>query len=257
LLTDFGHVDPYVGIMKAVMHGISPGSVFIDLSHEVPAQEVRVGGLLLDAAVPYLPRGTVVLAVVDPGVGTVRRPLAAEAGGLYFVGPDNGILSLALAHFATVRVVELTSEAHRLKRPSHTFHGRDIFSPAAAHLAAGVSLSDLGPSITDWLTIDWPRPERSASGWEGEVLHIDHFGNAVTNIDGALAPLGSSVEVSENTRVPVCIAYGDVLPGTPVALVGSTGRLEVSVNGGNAAAAFGLVVGSTLRVRLDDRSDPT
>ena len=257
LLTDFGHVDPYVGVMKAVMHGISPASSFIDLTHEVPPQDVRVAGLLLDGAIPYLPQGTVALVVVDPGVGTARRPLAVAAGGLYFVGPDNGVLSLALSRFEAVRVVELTSQAHRLARPSHTFHGRDIFSPAAAHLAAGTPLEDLGPPIDDWLILDWPRAERIAGGWRGEVLHVDHFGNAITNIDGAVAPAGACVEVAGNARVPVCRAYGDVESGDSVALVGSTGRLEVSVNGGSAAAAFGLVVGSGVRLRLDGRSDST
>ena len=255
MLTDFGHVDPYVGIMKAVMLGISPGSRFIDLTHEVPPQSVAVGGLLLDGAVPYLPSGCVVLVVVDPGVGTPRRPIAVNAGGFYFVAPDNGVLSMALSRFDQVEAVELVEEPYRLQNPSHTFHGRDIFSPAAAHLASGVALSELGPVAQDLVVGRIAQAQRFAEGWVGEVLHVDHFGNAITNIEGSLCPVGATVELSEGRRVPVARAYGEVPLGAPVALVGSTGRLEVSVNGGSAAAVFGLELGSSLRLFIDVRSD--
>ncbi|NJL58241.1 SAM-dependent chlorinase/fluorinase, partial [bacterium] len=182
LLTDFGLNDVYVGVMKGVIAGINPQARLLDITHAIPPQDVRQGALSLLDAYPYFPAGTIFLVVIDPGVGTARQPIAVQAGGYRFVAPDNGVLSYALATFDTLQVAALNNPDYRLPNVSQTFHGRDIFAPAAAHLAAGVPLALMGDALPDITRL--PRPQLTVEGGHitGEVVHIDRFGNVITSI---------------------------------------------------------------------------
>lgn len=250
LLTDFGLSDHYVAAMKGVMLGIVPDAVFLDITHDIAPQDVLGGALELEAVAPYLPYQTTVLGVVDPGVGTSRRAVAIDTGRLRFVGPDNGLFTLAMRAAATVAVSELTDAAYHRPVMSRTFEGRDRFAPVAAHVASGVSVDDLGPAITDLVTLRVPEP-REDDTIEGEVLRVDRFGNLLTNISGAaLARLGPRCTVQvAGQALAVATTYGDVPPDTLVALVGSTERLEIAVHGGSAAAVLGLARGAAVSVR--------
>jgi S-adenosyl-L-methionine hydrolase (adenosine-forming) len=253
LTTDFGLRDPFVGIMKGVILGICPLARLVDLTHELPPQDVQAGQLALAAAAGFFPPGTIHLAVVDPGVGSARRPLALAAGERYFVGPDNGLFTFALDH-AGWRAVALDSEEHRLPDVSRTFHGRDIFAPAAGHLASGVPLERLGLEVPDPVRLPLPAARRGPDGVLGEVLDIDHFGNLVTSVTAEdLRSLeargGVAVEVAGRCLRGAVAAYAAVEPGQAGALIGSVGRLEIFVRGGSAAAVLGASRGVPVRVR--------
>jgi hypothetical protein len=235
LLTDFGLSDPYVGVMKGVLATHAPGVPVIDVTHGVPPQDVRVGALFLDAAWPWFPTGTVFVCVVDPGVGTSRRPIVAAAADRLFVGPDNGLFSLLPA-----RRTRAITAPWGLPQRSRTFHGRDLFAPVAARLATGAAFDDVGPLVDDALNLSIPAPR----GDEGEVLYVDHYGNAVTNLPGIDAGV---LVLGTGERVPIVRAYGDRAAGEALALTGSTGRLEVAVRDGSAAGRFGLHQGSPVR----------
>jgi hypothetical protein len=253
LTTDFGLSDPFVGIMKGVLLSICPSARLVDLTHEVPPQDILAGGLALEAATPFFPPGTVHLAVVDPGVGSARRAIAVRAGGYYLVGPDNGLFTFALEG-AGWTAVSVTAPEYRLAEVSRTFHGRDVFAPAAAYLAAGVPLERLGPPVSD--------PERlRRPGWRleggelvGEVLAADRFGNLITSIPAARlaeipGPGGVALEVAgRRLRGPVG-AYAEGGDGEPAVIVGSTGRLEIFVRAGSARDHLGAGRGAIVRVR--------
>lgn len=239
--------------MKGVILGIAPDSRLVDLTHEIAPHDVLEGALALDAAVGFFPPGTIHLAVVDPGVGSRRRPLAVAARGQFFVGPDNGIFTFVLADRGWSAVC-LEAEAYRLPRVSQTFHGRDVFAPAAAHLGLGIPLRNLGPAVTDPVLIPWPRCRRVADALVGEVLHADRFGNLLTSVRAAdlegLGPPESLVVELEGKEVGGIVAcYADLPRGGAGALVGSSDRLEVSVGEGSAAAATGARRGSPVSVR--------
>jgi len=235
LLTDFGTDDVYVGVMKAVLLGICPPAQVIDLTHAIPPQDVLLGALALADAAPYLPEGAVAVAVVDPGVGSARAALAARAGGRYFVGPDNGLLSWCLA--ADAEVVRLEEPRYRLPRVSRTFHGRDLFAPAAAHVASGLDLARLGPPVGDPVRLAWPEVRAVAGAVAGAVVHADRFGNLITSIHArTLAPVDADLVIRVGGReVPLVGTYGDLSIGRPGALIGSSGRLEIAVREGSAA----------------------
>lgn len=237
LLTDFGYRDVYVGVMKGVMLGLAPGLRLVDLSHDLPPYDVQAGMLALDAAWPYLPVGTVFLCVVDPGVGTPRRPIVARAADRLFVGPDNGLFSL----LPDPEAREITAP-WGLPRRSRTFHGRDLFAPVAAHLAAGAPFHAVGPRV-DMIR----RPPPAPDGDRGEVIYVDHYGNCVTNLPGRHA---GALEVGQRSA-PVREAYGDAAPGSLLALTGSTGRLELAVRNGSAAA-LGIQVGDPVEWRATE-----
>ncbi|HWU40728.1 MAG TPA: SAM-dependent chlorinase/fluorinase, partial [Candidatus Acidoferrum sp.] len=183
LLTDFGHHDPFVGIMKGVILGLCPNAVLVDLCHETAAYDVRAGSFLLQSAVRFFPRGTIHVAVVDPGVGGPRRPILAQIDDHFYVAPDNGLLSYPM-HHGTVRMVRaITSQEYLLQPVSATFHGRDVFASAAGHLARGVPAERFGPAVTDAVRLPIPKPRLDESGaLIGQVVWIDHFGNCITNI---------------------------------------------------------------------------
>jgi S-adenosyl-L-methionine hydrolase (adenosine-forming) len=250
LLTDFGLRDHYVGAMKGVMLGICPGATLVDITHDIAPQDVRSGALELAACHRSFPDGTVFLAVVDPGVGSARRAIAAEAGPHRFVAPDNGLLSAVLAERAPSRVVTLTSAQYAAPVVSRTFEGRDRFAPAAAWLAGGLALDALGPPVDDWTRLVFPAAVVRGGSIEGEVARVDRFGNLVTNVPGAMVAGARPwcVQVGSGPPAPLVATYADVPAGQACALVGSTGHVEVSVNAGSAAERFGAGRGSRVVV---------
>lgn len=252
LTTDFGLRDPFVGIMKGVMLSICPSARLVDLTHEVLPQDILGGGLALEAAVPFFPAGTVHLAVVDPGVGTGRRGIAVRAGGCFLVGPDNGLFTWALEGRGWT-AVSLTAPEYRLAEVSRTFHGRDVFAPAAAYLASGVPLERLGPVVADPERL--PRPGCRLEGAQliGEVLDADRFGNLLTSIPAARLDEvpgagGMVLEVGGRPVHGPVDAYDEGGDGEPAFIVGSTGRLEIFVKGGSARDHLAARRGTIVRV---------
>ncbi len=255
IITDFGYRDHYVGAMKGVIASIAPGAAVIDITHGIPAQSIVAGAIALRETWRYFPARTVFLAVVDPGVGTARAPIAIETrAGARFVGPDNGLLWLAANQAGIKRIVKLTSPRHRLTNVSATFQGRDIFAPAASYLWRGTPISALGPALRSIVQLDLPRPMDSARELRGEVIYVDGFGNLVSNIDRQTAEqFGSrfrhkslSVRIKRGATMRLLDAYGDAPKGVPLAIFGSFGLLEVAVRDGNAAAHFAAGPGSSL-----------
>lgn len=254
LLTDFGARDAFVGVMKGVMLGINPAVSFVDLSHEVPPQDILAGALLLRSAVSFFPPGTIHVAVVDPGVGSSRRPLLVETPDAVLIGPDNGLLSLAAPAESTVRIVHLTNEQYFLPRRSHTFHGRDIFAPVAAYVSGSVAPEQCGVAVPTMERLSLPSVERQPDGLIGCVIYIDHFGNAVTNIAEAdLRPFSKEtllVSIENVQMNGVAAAYTAVEVEAPVALVNSWGMLEIAVRNGSAAQRFALQRGQHVHLTV-------
>lgn len=253
LLTDFGARDHYVGAMKGVVLGICPEAALVDISHDVPAHDVLTAGLELAAAYRYFPAGTVFLAVVDPGVGSARRGLAAEAGDYRFVAPDNGVLTAVFQDTAPKRVVELTERRYARPTVSRTFEGRDRFAPGAAWLAKGIQLTALGRPLGDYHRIDVPAPEAEDGRLAGEVLRVDKFGNLVTNIDRkafeALCRRGAiRIEAGAESIGRLVETYADIGPDEVCALIGSTDHLEIAANSSSAAARLALARGARVVV---------
>lgn len=274
LLTDFGTDDIYVGVMKGVMRQIAPNITFLDITHAIEPQHVRRAAFALLNAYRYFPPDTVFLVVVDPGVGSTRQPIACQVGDYLFVAPDNGVLSYVLAEYEDYHAVELTSPDYRSSVVSNTFHGRDIFAPAAAHLAKGVHLDEFGTRL-DRLTL-LPPPELTVEGRRvmGEVLSIDRFGNIVTSIgimrwvasnrltlepvfgsNASVVPVSAEdavVTLNEQRILSISTSYSEVPRGELLALLGSTGYLEISVNQGNAAARLDVAVGDRVEIMIGD-----
>jgi S-adenosyl-L-methionine hydrolase (adenosine-forming) len=256
LLTDFGTEDYFVGAMKGVILTRSPKSVLVDITHAIPPQAVRAAAFTLSAAYPNFPDGSVHLVVVDPGVGSERRPVLVEAGTHLFVGPDNGLFSLVLEQVPEARIRHLTNSAYFLPNPSATFHGRDIFAPVAAALAEGVSPEDLGPTIQDPIRLESIRCESLADGTlTGRIIHIDHFGNCITNLPwDRLPPFSAappfSLQVKEFRIQKLARSYleGGTDPGTPFLICGSAGFLEISVQSNSAARQLKIRVGEPVRL---------
>lgn len=265
LLTDFGTSDHYVGVMKGVIAGICPDVQVIDITHAIEPQNVRQGAFTLFNAYRYFPAGTLFVAVVDPGVGSVRQAIGVQAGGYTFIAPDNGLLSDVLHEIPPTAICRLDNPVYHLAAASNTFHGRDIFAPAAAHLAAGVSFADLGTALDAVVMRPGPVLRVEGDTINGEVLHIDHFGNIITSI-GRLNWQGegklllrqtTSVQadvatVSLNGQQIQAIAptYSRTQPGDLLALIGSSGYLEIAVNQGNAAVRLGTKLGDAVELRI-------
>lgn len=250
LTTDFGLHDSFVGAMKGVLLSRCPGAQLVDICHDVPPQHVRIGALRLAAAARYFPPGTVHLAVVDPGVGGPRRPIAIGAGGQCFVGPDNGLLSLAAPRTAPDwQAVELTNRSHWLPAPSNTFHGRDVFAPVAAFLASGGRLEDVGDAIESLHELTLPPPRRSGRTLAGIVLDVDRFGNLITNIrEPDLRDGPAAIEVGGLTVLAMARSYDPRYP--LVGVVNSEGWLEIAAPGGNAAGLLDVDLDAPVRVKL-------
>jgi S-adenosylmethionine hydrolase len=266
LLTDFGTNDPFVGIMKAVILGIHPDSELIDLTHEVPAGDIRSGAVLLWQALPFLPEGSVVLCVVDPGVGTERRPILLQSGGIDFIGPDNGIFSYILEE--GVQAWELRNPDLALTHKGTTFHGRDIFAPAAAHTAAGIPPPSFGPPVEELVQIPPPLLECQQEGkLYGEIIHTDRFGNALTSL-GQFIPLDqggfelhpwsgscqrikidlphSQLQLPSKVRLNWAVTFAEIPPNDYCFVLGSSGLLEIAADRQSAAEGLHLVPGDRL-----------
>jgi S-adenosylmethionine hydrolase len=252
LLTDFGTRDHYVGAMKGVVLSVCPAATLVDITHDIPPQDILTGALELAAAYRYFPAGSVFLAVVDPGVGSARRGIAADAGGYRFVGPDNGVLSLAFGSEPALEIVELGDRQYARPTVSRTFEGRDRFAPAAGWLARGTELHAFGPAVTDPVRLTLTAPTIHADAIHGEVVRIDRFGNLITNIDrqslDALTRGPIHIDIGGRRISGLVSTYADVDMHEPCALVGSSGHLEIAVNGGNAAATLHTKRGDTISV---------
>ncbi|HEX7281344.1 MAG TPA: SAM-dependent chlorinase/fluorinase [Vicinamibacterales bacterium] len=254
-LSDFGTRDHYAGTLKAVVLGLCPDANLVDIGHEIPAHDVLAGALELAACYKYFPSGTIFLVVVDPGVGSSRRGIAADCGDYKFVAPDNGVLSAVFRETPPKKVVELTERKYARPTVSRTFEGRDRFAPAAGWLAKGVALVSMGKSITNYHVIDLPAPEVAGDHITGEVVRVDRFGNLITNIDRKMLEQFAggrpiAVTLADRDIARIVATYADAPVGELCALFGSTDHLEVAVNAGDAARELGLGRGAQARVRL-------
>jgi len=255
LTTDFGPQDAYVGAVKGVILTIAPDVTIVDITHAVPPQDVRHAGFVLASAAPYFPSGTIHVAVVDPGVGSQRRPIAVESRRALYVAPDNGILTLVLHRDPATRIVHLSNAQYWLSTVSTTFHGRDIFAPVAAHLACGVPLDALGQPIDSIERFQLSQPVRQPDGSIlGHVQHVDRFGNCITDIP--LEWLPSDADTSIRVEIAGCQirglapTYASVPPGDLVALIGSLGYLEIAIREGNAAQQLGISIDDPVVVQV-------
>jgi S-adenosylmethionine hydrolase len=256
LLTDFGTRDHYVGTMKAVVLGICPEAALVDITHEVPPHDVLAGALELAAAYKYFPRGTIFLVVIDPGVGSSRRGLAAAAAGYDFVAPDNGVLSAVFAEATPGRLIELTERSFARPTVSRTFEGRDRFAPAAGWLATGLAIESLGRPVDDYQRLALPRARLTGDAVAGVVLRVDRFGNLVTNIDREIVQSLTRdrpfvVRVGDHEVARLVATYAEIAPGEACAMFGSSDHLEIAVNG--ASAAERLTVGRGTAVVVQRR----
>jgi len=249
LTTDFGTADWFVGTMKGVIAYINPKATVVDISHAIAGGEIRAGAFTLAASYRYFPKGTVHVAIVDPGVGSKRGAIAVQTERYFFVGPDNGVLSYAIRGEKIKAVRALENKSYFLEPVSQTFHGRDVFAPVAAHLDRGVALAKFGPPLRNFVRVHWPEPKLHAESIEGEVIYIDKFGNAITNISAA-SLRGKHIEIFKGRKRVCALAthYQAVPAGRAVAAPGSSGYLEIAVNGGNAMAILGLELGDRVTV---------
>lgn len=249
LTTDFGLRDPYVAEMKGVLLSLAPDVRLVDITHEVESHDVVGAALALEAAVPFFPQGTVHLAVVDPGVGTARRGLVVTTATATFVAPDNGLLTPIFAR-GPWRAFELTAHHLRLSRVSRTFHGRDVFAPAAAHLARGVAPDQFGPAAPDPVRLPWPEVQAVGGAVAGAVVHVDRFGNLITSIAADTVErlgAGASIHIA-GRHLRLVGTYADLPRGGAGALIGSSNRLEVAIREGNAAVVLGAHRGTPVAV---------
>jgi S-adenosylmethionine hydrolase len=256
LLSDFGTRDHYAGTMKAVVLSVCPDASLVDITHDIPPHDVLTGALELAASYRYFPAGTVFLVVVDPGVGSGRRGIAAEAGDFRFVAPDNGVLSAVFRELAPKRVVELTERKYARATVSRTFEGRDRFAPAAGWLAKGIGLTSLGRGLQDYHRLALPEARVEESAIAGEVVRVDRFGNLITNIDHRTFDQfsrGATIAVTiDGHEVPRIVpTYAESAAGEICALFGSTDHLEIAVNAGSAAGQLGLGRGASVVVRKE------
>lgn len=254
LTTDFGLQDPYVGVMKGVIASIAPQANVIDLSHGVPPQDILAGAMMLEESCAYFPPGTIHVAVVDPGVGSQRAAVAIETHRSLYIGPDNGLFDLVLNKEGLRRAVKLENPALRLPAVSATFHGRDIFAPAAAHLAKGLSLESFGEPAGPLTPLHLPQPEADGEALSIHVLRADRFGNLVTDLTPQRHAkwnpdqLPLSVILGNARFVGISHTFSDVEHGTPVAYFGSANRLEIAIREGNAEQYFQASRGTMIRL---------
>lgn len=248
LLTDFGVSSPYVAQMKGVLATRQPDACVIDLTHSIPPQNIQAAAITLDDLAPWFPAGSVHIAVVDPGVGSDRRVLAAQVGEWFFVLPDNGLISPLADRFEVKRVVALDRPEFWLTPVSKTFHGRDIMAPVAAAIARGVPLEELGESVGDWHRVRIPRPNIQARRISGEVIFVDSFGNLITNISADDLHGEDTFRIGDHVIQGLVRSYSQRAAGQWVALIGSSGRLEFAVVDGSAAQQLGAGQGTAVEV---------
>jgi S-adenosyl-L-methionine hydrolase (adenosine-forming) len=254
LTTDFGLQDSFVGIMKGVIAGINPQAQIIDLTHGLIAQDVMAGALTLRHAIAYFPRGTIHVAIVDPGVGSARRPVLIECDGRYLIGPDNGLLSLAVGDKTPSYIVQLSNPAYHLEPVSATFHGRDIFAPAAAHLSLGVPVNAFGEKLETFQRLALPKIVRKANEIVGEIIYIDNFGNLFTNIqehDLTRLPGTQFAVALGAVRVGgLAPNYAAAKEGDFLAVINSWGLLEIAVYRGDAQQLSGARIGTIVKLAV-------
>lgn len=254
LTSDFGLKDPYVAEMKGVILTINPQATIIDVTHCVEKFDIRMGAFVLASAAPYFPKDTIHLAVIDPDVGTERRAILIQTKRSFFVGPDNGVLMLAAQNQGIEHLYELSNPKFMLPKVSNTFHGRDVFAPAAAHLDKGIKPSEFGPEITEAVTPKFASVERRNSSLIGEVWHIDDFGNIITNISQKDMPQNRVVNVKLLgilQNISFGKTYAQAKPHEPLALIGSHGFLEIAINQGNASEKLHTRTGDKIEVSTD------
>jgi S-adenosyl-L-methionine hydrolase (adenosine-forming) len=255
LTTDFGLSDHFVGVMKGVILGIAPGARLIDITHEIRPFEITEGAFTIYQAWRWFPKRTIHVVVVDPGVGTARRPILVEAAGHFFIGPDNGVLSMVYGKEPKHKVREISAAKYFLEPVSRTFHGRDIFAPVAAHLAAGVRPAAFGKLIDDYLKLSLDTPDRTSKrAWTGSILKIDRFGNLITNlqIDGFPDVRSRPFELHVGARKlsRLALNYADSEDVEPFVIVGSSGYLEVACNQASAARVLGCGTGAPVELTV-------
>ena len=251
LTTDFGTADGYVGAMHGVILGINAEARIVDITHEIARHNVREAAFVLYTAYPHFPNGTIHVIVVDPGVGSERRAIALRTAKAHFVAPDNGVLSYVVAREQVLEMVELSNPDYWLPEVSATFHGRDVFTPVAAHLSLGVPLSDMGPALPSIATFPLTEPSMEPNGIvRGHVLHVDRFGNLITDIRReVLADTESTqVEIGGHVINGIALTYAMAHKGALVALIGSAGHLKIAVREGDAAALLGATIGMEVLV---------
>ena len=254
LTSDFGLKDPYSAEMKGTILTINPNATIVDVTHEVEKFNVRMGAFMLASAAPYFPEGTVHVAIVDPGVGTQRRAILIQTAKAFFVGPDNGVLMLAAQNQGIKHIYQLTNPKLMLSKTSRTFHGRDIFAPAAAYLTKDVTPAEFGAEIKDPVKPDFAQTKRRKGALIGEVLHIDGFGNIITNIAEKDIVQNQTKAINielagVSLKLNFCKTYAEVETNEPLALIGSHGFMEIAFNQGNAAEKFHMKSGDNVAVK--------
>jgi hypothetical protein len=256
LTTDFGFQDPFVGIIKGVIAAINPQAQVIDLTHGVPPQNVMAGALVLQHSVRYFAAGTIHVVVVDPGVGSARKPILIEYADACLIGPDNGVLSLALESKPPDRIIELTNTDFHLQHISKTFHGRDIFAPVAAHLSLGVPPSEFGKPLDTLVNLSMPQIVRGENRLDGEIIYADSFGNLFTNIRErdltGLPKEGLQVGLAGLQLGGLVTSYADASAGEFACLFNSWGLLELSINRGNVRQRTGAKIGDKVKVTVKE-----
>lgn len=258
ILTDFGEKDPYVGAMKGVILSICPHAKIIDLSHNIQKHNIREGAFFLFSVAKYYPKNTIHLVVIDPGVGSDRKPLIIQSKNFIFVGPDNGVLSIAASEDEIQKIVTITNSSYFLKPISNTFHGRDIFAPVAAHLANNEPIERFGHITKDWIQLKLPKVQVKDNMINAEIIHIDRFGNIITNIPKKLLQnrpefrkgiLEIKIKDKE-LKIPLCSSYNQVKQGEFLGIIGSTNYLEISKNQESAANALDVQIQEKIFVKL-------
>jgi len=249
LLTDFGLHDWYVGVMKGVILSVAPNARIIDITHDVPRHNLAAASFALLASYPHFPVGSILVTVVDPGVGTARRIICVQSAGRYFLAPDNGVLTGVLAREGSEKMVSVENGAYFLPQVSSTFHGRDIFAPVAGHLSSGVAIDQLGPEVTVYKRLSIPRPQVASQTAQTTVQWVDSFGNLVTDCPRQLVgELGSRwgavvIDLGPRGVAPIAETYEMVEPDAPMGVIGSSDYLEISIREGSASEVLGLGIG--------------
>lgn len=255
LLTDFGLADGFVGIMKGVILSIYPQAKIVDISHQIPPQDISAAAFVLHYSHRYFPAGTIHVAVVDPGVGSSRRLLAVASERYFFLAPDNQILAYIFHDCETLTVVEVLNNQFFLAKVSRTFHGRDIFAPVAAHLATGIPMETLGPKIHDYDRGQIELPRMTKHGLHGQIIYVDQFGNLISNIpEDWIAGKATTIRLGKWVFKHVSEAYAEVGSGQPLAIIGSSGYLEIAIREGNASRTLGIGRGALIQIDFDPLS---
>ena len=255
LTTDFGYQDSFVGVMKGVIAGINPQARVIDLTHGIPAQDILAGALTLRHSIQYFPRGTIHVAVIDPGVGSSRKPILVESAGNYLIGPDNGVLSLALQGGNGNRITHLSNSAYHLQPISATFHGRDVFAPVAAHLSLGVPPAAFGETLEDMVRTEVPAVIREGQRLHGEIIYIDRFGNLFTNIQrhdlSGITEERLEIILGSLRIIGLAASYSTVAEGDFAAVFNSWGLLEIVLTRDNAQKRSGAKLGDKVEIKFN------